>query len=93
MKGSGEVESDTILFVQKEDDIRLLRKLNRDLADFVVVYVGDLTKSIQDNPLEYADISNARVIVETAGYSGKTNHRDAPEGHFGGLLDTTKRFS
>ncbi|MEK6979721.1 MAG: PEP/pyruvate-binding domain-containing protein [Candidatus Micrarchaeota archaeon] len=92
VRGSGEVESDTVLFARSEKDIPLLRKLNAGLTDYVVVYVGDLTKSIQRRPIEYADINNARVLVETPGISGKIDHRDAPEGHFKGLLDTTKKI-
>ena len=56
-------------------------------------YVGDLTKSIQRRPMEYADINNARVLVETPGiFQAEIRSPQCPGRPFQGIVWTPPKI-
>jgi hypothetical protein len=93
VRGSGRVECDKVLLVTDMRSIPLLNRLNKQFENHIIVFTSKLLTSASGTAISYSDVNNAKVLVEIPPDAGaQISHRDSPEGHFKGLLDTTKKI-
>ncbi|OGM11037.1 hypothetical protein A2Z22_04205 [Candidatus Woesebacteria bacterium RBG_16_34_12] len=90
VSGSGTKECSKIVQCLKHTDIDRLHRFNQRNSNYVLVFSSNLTSGgiFLPQKLEYADWSNAAVLLETE----EKVHADTPVSHFKGQLQATYKF-